>query len=641
MGTKQNDFKAAGRPSRASFSRMLRERLGAGSIFAYLISLLLTPIAILAVIFEGIAGYLLSRLGDSAAVITSTFIFFSLALVLSILIKGSRDRQGLIETLRRDGGGRLYRALVNRWLDKIDGLVTPPGARPATWSPGVFRAAMFASMTYPIAAAFILWALTLEGQYLGKSPLLNTLTESEQNSGFAAIPYLATLCFFAALWFAVRTRRRLDAYYEGAPLRPVLIAMAFTFLFFNLSIRMPLMLGGALIARGDGLGGVEVSMTAISLLPICAIMFNAPFSSYLAALALGTVMTLQQIPDGALGTPAEIGLKGFAIGYAVLLVVLALYMLAGRRRRLELGAFLGLAAVATIIPFFVGAGATLFENVVLQQEYAPPFGPKLYIGVALLFYFVLAVALVQRCLTPRRGPNWRYWSAFLGLTTLFIAVQIATIQSERLELDESRRFTLAVLGAFPLINFVFDFVSFSVTRKLMRAGVRTDRGDSSFRPLRYGLLDVLIALILLALLIVTSMAVFSLAKDAGGQSLLDMPQLIEDMRTNEKGGSYWWIYLSLLSTLAPSMLHLSLAFFSLVAGGPTRMRLMLATALERFDSDRLTDQAIASLLPMAGAASIMAPFFMVSGLGYVIFVLSDDVTPVMFKLLGWLAAALN
>jgi hypothetical protein len=115
------------------------------------------------------------------------------------------------------------------------------------------------------------------------------------------------------------------------------------------------------------------------------------------------------------------------------------------------------------------------------------------------------------------------------------------------EVPEDRRSLFLFLAVLPLINALFDVVSYAVTLTLIRRGLRAKL------PFLFGLADLGLACVLLLGLGATLVAVIHGLNLAAGVPFVDLPALFEGVQADP--WAYVWLYLMLFSTLLPTLLH--------------------------------------------------------------------------------------
>ncbi|MRH22294.1 hypothetical protein [Rhodovulum strictum] len=128
------------------------------------------------------------------------------------------------------------------------------------------------------------------------------------------------------------------------------------------------------------------------------------------------------------------------------------------------------------------------------------------------------------------------------------------------------------LAVFPLINALFDVLSYAVTLSLLRRGLR------SRLPFLWALLDLAIACVLFLALGATLVAVIHGLNLLAGVPLLDLGVLFAAVR--EAPGAHVWLFLMLFSTILPTALHLLVSLLGLQGIWPRRLRRPVAVWIE-------------------------------------------------------------
>ena len=116
---------------------------------------------------------------------------------------------------------------------------------------------------------------------------------------------------------------------------------------------------------------------------------------------------------------------------------------------------------------------------------------------------------------------------------------------------------LVFLAALPLVNAVLDWGSVGVTRLLLRRAALT---RSKAQRVALGLLDAAIALGVLAGLTIAMVGAVrglnTVHVLAGGYAdLVDLAGILDRVAATPADPAVWWIYITLFSTLLPSVVH--------------------------------------------------------------------------------------
>ncbi|MGY6703120.1 hypothetical protein [Roseinatronobacter sp.] len=118
-------------------------------------------------------------------------------------------------------------------------------------------------------------------------------------------------------------------------------------------------------------------------------------------------------------------------------------------------------------------------------------------------------------------------------------------------LSTDRNALIIFFAVLPLINGLYDALSYALTLALSRKGLST-----RWAPL-WALADLALGAMLLLALGATMVVVVAALNAVGSAPIYDLVSLFAGLRTNPE--EYWWLYLILFSTLAPTALHLLVA----------------------------------------------------------------------------------
>lgn len=132
-----------------------------------------------------------------------------------------------------------------------------------------------------------------------------------------------------------------------------------------------------------------------------------------------------------------------------------------------------------------------------------------------------------------------------GAAVLMVCILVPVLDWSAI--SEDLRSLFLFLGVFPLLNALFDVISYAVTLSLLRRGLRAGW------PFVWGLLDLLLACALFLALGATLVVVIHGLNSLAGVPLLDLGALFAGVK--ETPGQYVWLYLMLFSTILPTALH--------------------------------------------------------------------------------------
>jgi len=127
------------------------------------------------------------------------------------------------------------------------------------------------------------------------------------------------------------------------------------------------------------------------------------------------------------------------------------------------------------------------------------------------------------------------------------------------------------LGVFPLLNALFDVLSYAATLALMRIGLRRAG------PLLWGFYDLGIALFLFLGLGATLTLILRLMNLIAGVPILDLHALFGGL--HQSPGDYWWLYAMVFSTILPTGVHFILSLMGLQGMCPPFIRRPIANWL--------------------------------------------------------------
>ncbi|MCA8901902.1 MAG: hypothetical protein KDA53_11710 [Hyphomonas sp.] len=158
--------------------------------------------------------------------------------------------------------------------------------------------------------------------------------------------------------------------------------------------------------------------------------------------------------------------------------------------------------------------------------------------------------------------------AFICLFLLIIPGVVALVTPSRFLTSRPEWALLALFGALPLVNAFFDWLSLGLTRFLLRKG----QFKGGWWPIGFAMLDIVAAVCLLFAVLGASLVYLKLMNTVsitnGGKPVLDVTQIILDLRTNPGNPSLWWIYVTVFTTFLPSVVNLSLGGLSVLRGVP-------------------------------------------------------------------------
>lgn len=217
--------------------------------------------------------------------------------------------------------------------------------------------------------------------------------------------------------------------------------------------------------------------------------------------------------------------------------------------------------------------------------------------------FTIAVLVVIAFLDVKS----RQGLARLVLTLLLPMVWVAVFTLVPVaDISEEIRGLLLFLGVLPLLNAIFDFLSYAATLTLMRLGL------SAKQPMLYGACDFIVALVLFLGLGVTLTVVIAGLNQIFEGVFVDLGALFGGIYTDPH--AYWWLYAMVFSTALPTTLHGVLTLLAAQALVPLPVRRIAANLV-----DRSAHSPQAHVLALLAVGTIwLIPFLVLGGFGWLV-----------------------
>ena len=210
-----------------------------------------------------------------------------------------------------------------------------------------------------------------------------------------------------------------------------------------------------------------------------------------------------------------------------------------------------LASILTVVLMIV---TTVFSRIAYTLDGEGAFAIILVVAVGMAWintpagFTALMLSFGIAWLHDRSLWMTAQWLATLAVLCGLVAVA-GTLNFSEVPADA--RTVLVFLAVLPLLNAIFDTLSYAVTLTLMRRGLRSPA------PWLWGLLDLALACLLFLALGSTLVVVIHGLNLLAGVPLIDLPALFAGI--HESPGDYVWLYLMLFSTILPTVLHAGLS----------------------------------------------------------------------------------
>lgn len=199
----------------------------------------------------------------------------------------------------------------------------------------------------------------------------------------------------------------------------------------------------------------------------------------------------------------------------------------------------------------------------------------------------------------------RAWAGYAGLV-LGLGL-LLTAAAALAPADAPGRPLLLFLGVLPLVNAVFDFVSFGVTRALVRTGL--NRPEWAF-PL--GALDLVFATLVFLGLGCTLIAIVHGLNAIAPAPLYDLGALFADLGDEARRWDHLWLWLMVFSTFLPTFLHYALSTWAIAAHVPLLSRPLL-DRLDRVEEDPTVAWTARGWLYGLACLGVLGPLLLISG----------------------------
>ena len=188
-----------------------------------------------------------------------------------------------------------------------------------------------------------------------------------------------------------------------------------------------------------------------------------------------------------------------------------------------------------------------------------------------------------------------FQGAFLSVFTLvFLLATFASVYFASPSKNwPARGVFILMFGPLTLINAPFDWFAIGLTRALLRRGL----APSGRGPYFYALVDALVApptIALLAVVTVVAVQTFGdiavLRAQSPDARILPLADLFQGLEERPGDPEFWWVWLTLFSTLIPSLVNIAVAAAAFLRGLPflndwILRRMPIGKAM--FDGERL------------------------------------------------------
>lgn len=187
----------------------------------------------------------------------------------------------------------------------------------------------------------------------------------------------------------------------------------------------------------------------------------------------------------------------------------------------------------------------------------------------------VAVAFALSTLVSRSTLSGRGVGGYLAMLALLFSGVFAALAKmpPPSEQGNAGQSVVLFLGIFPIVNAVFDYLSYGVTIWLVRSGLR----QRILSTLVFWFLDAVFAgTIFLALSAVLVGIVAALNRVSGG-AMFDVGMVLTGLETTPE--QYWWVFGMIFSTLVPTLVHLGIVALSMITWVPPQIRMPIEAGI--------------------------------------------------------------
>jgi hypothetical protein len=211
--------------------------------------------------------------------------------------------------------------------------------------------------------------------------------------------------------------------------------------------------------------------------------------------------------------------------------------------------------------FFVFITTTLIVFMLLEQM-SLWFGGT---GVVLV-----PVVFVTAFLSSARRKEKKRFNAGYWVVMCLLAIPAVLLLSSLAPSEESFRarfaFALFFVILLPIVNAIWDWISFGFTRALVQRVIKNDFGVSTIVLMTFfDLVSAFFFLTGLSFMLTATIAFSNVyARNSSGNYLVDFNQIFYAFQNSPLDSSVWWIYITLFSTFLPTFLHVVIIFSALL-----------------------------------------------------------------------------
>lgn len=496
--------------------------------------------AFLAVIISGASFFSsqgLSWSSISLLVFITSCTFWLIALI-------SPQRKTHLNWLKEERLSSGYRKHIRPWLDKVDSLFSKDIDREKQplayyWSADLLGFTLFIAIAYPILSLLMQWLTSGNAVTIGSIEVFKGIMPWQKI-------FVVIILLFSIYQFFYLNKKKSDKHLINYAYSMFIgVTSLFGVISFGLTANWIMLLTPPLT--------LIILFIAYITIKLALRLFHIN-NNYMSAYELGIIIIPPVIFVFLLGTSIIedarggniISIMGIDAGmFSVAGMMSIVLMIAATAANKVINAFMAGSVIGLI--FLFASGITL-------SPLTPSMDVMIFIGMTIVISLP-TIILIQL-------PNFLLHNKPLRLILLVIFYLILLLCSVVFGLltNDSYRSFLVIIGFLPLINALFDYLSIGLTRYLLNNSLENNH------PVMYGIVDAVLAILIFFTLKLGLVALFILLQDTDGKSLLELlgqQGLFNAIRQSPE--DYIWLYFTLFSTLIPTLLHLNIACFSIIA----------------------------------------------------------------------------
>lgn len=430
--------------------------------------------------------------------------------------------------------------------------------RKSPWSWPTMDAAMKLAIIYPLFLLLAQWAVT--GQDTGIGSLVLLVAEPETLWRYATI---GTLALYIVVFFLAAATQKPNFELAGEWL-------------FWISFAVVSVVGSRAIGAVDiqiQIGGIDIVILKVTL---------ASFGG------IAVILVIKNAASGA-----------FAVGFATA----------------SAGAFAVVYAATGPIAQAVGSLLLFKDTIITSSTLFLSVLAAVGIAAAFAFAFAIAFASTFASAISLACRNQRGLLAYVVLLGIIFVLLVSIFASVTPNISDVSKTLIFAIGLLPLLNAIFDYLSYGMTLTLIKFGAAQKNGWS----LIVACFDALAAYVLLIALGCSIVLTLGLINALSGTTFIDVSTILTGLKDPATRDEYMWLTFTLLSTLVPTGMHLVIGVFSMTTWLPVHAKDWIADQIQREETGSLGTISGSALAALVGAIWCFAIAFLLTKGGALVY----------------------